>query len=196
MTAEDFDQHLARQLCWIDGSPTHASHAGQRQCRHCRRKWSYSTLRKQWELARLYCTGRKRVQAAQRARVDPHMAGRHYRIFEDALAGHFLAAQMERRGPESSLSPIFDVGDSLAHAKDRRLLRHCIAELLADYPLESRLELLYRLVFARRVRRFGVIVIEARANRPRRRGSRTGFARGERGADKKPRPKKAQKRRN
>jgi hypothetical protein len=150
MTAEEFDQRLARQLCWIDGSPTHASHAGQRQCRHCRRKWSYSTLRKQWELARLYCAGHKRVEAAQCAKVDPHVAGRHYRIFEDALAGHFLADQLRRMSGESSAPLIYDVHESLAHAKDRRLLRQCVAAILQDLPIAQRLELLFHLVFARR----------------------------------------------
>ncbi len=68
------------------------------------------------------------------------------------MAGHFLAEQIARR-PESSSPPaVFDVRESLAKAKDRRLLRKCVAELIASLPVEQRLELLYRLVFARRVR--------------------------------------------
>ena len=55
MTLEEFEHYLTRQRCWLDGAPTHKSHCGQRQCKRCRRKWSYKSLQRHWHLARLFC---------------------------------------------------------------------------------------------------------------------------------------------
>jgi len=55
MTLEEFEARLTQQRCWLDGAPTHASHAGQRQCRRCRRKWSYLRWTRYWHLARFFC---------------------------------------------------------------------------------------------------------------------------------------------
>ena len=56
MNFREFQYRLAEQRCWLDDEPTHASHAGQRQCPRCRRKWSYTAMRRNWRLAELFCS--------------------------------------------------------------------------------------------------------------------------------------------
>jgi len=51
----EFHRLLAEERCWIDGENTHPSHAGQRQCSRCRRKWSYRIMQRHWHLAALFC---------------------------------------------------------------------------------------------------------------------------------------------
>lgn len=93
MTLEEFEAYLTRQMCWLDGAPTHASHAGQRQCRHCRRKWSYLKWTRYWRLAQLFC-------APSGKGAD---CGRHHRRNANNLG----------RGPE------FTVGDPVKQVIDR-----------------------------------------------------------------------------
>lgn len=148
-----FNRHLTQKLCWIDGSPTHASSARQRQCSLCRRKWSYEGLSKQWLLAQEYCAGRNRRVAAQVAGVDVHTAGRHYSAFERALAGHlrrnlelgrgwkFAAIRSPRRiGAEKPQRP-------------RQMQRLAAQLCLEELSVYRRMQLLYDVVFAARVER-------------------------------------------
>lgn len=148
-----FNRHVTQKLCWIDGSPTHASSARQRQCSLCRRKWSYDGLSKRWLLAQEYCAGRSRRVAARAAGVDVHTAGRHYAAFERALTGHlrrnlelghawkFAAIRSPRRiGAENPPSP----------AQIRRVAaQHCL-EGLSVY---RRMQLIYDVAFAAGVER-------------------------------------------
>jgi hypothetical protein len=151
--ASVFNRHVTQKLCWIDGSPTHASSARQRQCPLCRRKWSYDGLSKRWLLAQEYCAGRNRRAAAQAVGVDVHTAGRHYAAFERALADHlrrnlelgrawkFAAIRSPRRiGAEKPPSP----------RQVRRLAAQLCLEGLSVY---RRMQLIYDVVFSARVER-------------------------------------------
>ena len=51
----EFRRRLAEERCWIDGACTHRSHARQRQCPQCRRKWSFGNTQRHWRLAELFC---------------------------------------------------------------------------------------------------------------------------------------------
>ncbi|HPA20380.1 MAG TPA: hypothetical protein PLU30_21700 [Verrucomicrobiae bacterium] len=50
MEADDYERHLREELCWSCHVATHRSHARQRQCPKCRRKWSFAHLRLRWAL--------------------------------------------------------------------------------------------------------------------------------------------------
>lgn len=54
MKLRAFQGRLLEERCWIDGARTHPSHAGQRQCPRCRRKWSYRTMQRHWRLAKFF----------------------------------------------------------------------------------------------------------------------------------------------
>lgn len=154
MDASDFDRHLRLELCWLDGIPTGESHAGQRQCPHCRRKWSYAVLRQQWLVAREFCKGSNRRTAAKAADTDVHTAGRHYKRFHELLAPHFVEL-VKRRDDGFFADP-----DRLATAcrqamktLDLRKRLLLVVDLyLAEMPAESRLELIYRLAFRERIK--------------------------------------------
>ena len=149
MNAADFDRHLRLELCWLDGVPTAASHAGQRQCPHCRRKWSYAVLLRQWVIAREFCKGSNRRTAAKAASTDVHTAGRHYRRFQELLAPHFVEL-MRREDGEFFADPLrlADCYHEALKTPDPRKRLFLIVDLcLGEMPAESRLELLYRLVF-------------------------------------------------
>jgi hypothetical protein len=71
MTLEEFEHRLTHQKCWLDGAPTHESHSGQRQCRSCRRKWSYKSLQRHWRLAQLFCAPSGKAAEYIRDQVGP-----------------------------------------------------------------------------------------------------------------------------
>jgi hypothetical protein len=154
MNAADFDRHLRLELCWLDGVPTAASHAGQRQCPHCRRKWSYAVLRRQWLIAREFCKGSNRRTAAKAADADVHTAGRHYKRFQELLAPHFV--ELAQRRDEGIFADPERLADACRQAMKTLDLRKrfllVVALYLAEMPAESRLELVYRLAFRERSR--------------------------------------------
>lgn len=153
MDAADFDRHLRLELCWLDGIPTAASHAGQRQCPHCRRKWSYAVLRRQWLVATEFCKGSNRRMAAAVAGIDVHTAGRHYKRFQESLAPHFVEL-MRREDGEFSADPLrlADCYHEALRTPDPRKRLLLIVELFyGEMQAEVRLDLLYRLAFQERV---------------------------------------------
>ena len=168
MNAADFDRHLRLELCWLDGVPTAASHAGQRQCPHCRRKWSYAVLRRQWLIAREFCMGSNRRVAAKAADTDVHTAGRHYKRFQELLAPHFV--ELAKRRDEGIFADPERVADACRQAmktSDLRTRLMLVVDLyLAEMPAESRLELLYRLAFRERIRALIRSALAARLRRP------------------------------
>lgn len=153
MTAASFNRAVTRKLCWVDGSRTHASSAGQRQCRRCRRKWSYGGLAKRWILAQEYCAGRNRREAAAAAGVDVHTAGRHYAVFERALAGYLRRNLKQGRGWIFSTGhpprPTTVPADKSPGWKLRWAARLCFEGL----PFRRRLQLVHDLVFSPRLER-------------------------------------------
>ena len=153
MNAADFDRHLRLELCWLDGVPTAASHAGQRQCPHCRRKWSYAVLRRQWLIAREFCKGSNRRKAAKVAGTDVHTAGRHYKRFQELLAPHFV--ELMRREDGEFFADPFRLADcyhdALKTPNPRKRLLLIVDLCLGEMTAESRLELIYRLAFRERI---------------------------------------------
>jgi hypothetical protein len=153
VTISSFNRHLTKQLCWIDGSPTHFSSARQRQCARCRRKWSYEGLSKRWFLAQAFCAGRNRREAAHATGLGAHTAGRHYDAFERALAGHlrrnlklergwtFAAIRSSRRITVAKLT------------SQKQKLRLAAQLCLEGLPVYRRMQLIYDLVFSARVER-------------------------------------------
>ena len=155
MNAACFNRHLTRQLCWIDGAVTHASSARQRQCPRCRRKWSYEGLSNGWILAQEYCAGHSRREASAAAGVDVHTAGRYYADFQLALAGHVrrLLAEGEawKLGDAEKLHRLFRMG--LANSEPRQRRRLAARTCFDGLGMRKRLDMLYELVFAEKLRR-------------------------------------------
>lgn len=153
MRASTFDRYVTRQLCWLDGSPTHVSSARQRQCPRCRRKWSHEGLAKRWLVAQEYCTGHNRREAAQAAGVDGHTAGRYYSAFDRVLARHLR--KNLKRGRAWTLA----AGESSQRlaankAKSPRQIERLAAHFcLEGLSIRRRLELIYELVFSAGVER-------------------------------------------
>jgi len=149
VNSSDFDRHLRLELCWLDNFPTAASHAGQRQCRHCRRKWSYSVLRRQWLLAEEFCKGSTRRAAAVRANTDEHTAGRQYKRFQERLAVHFL--EMVRKPDGGFKIDPLHVAEACKTAmkisEKQKRFRLLVDVCLGELTIENRLETIYRTVF-------------------------------------------------
>jgi transposase len=80
MTLNEYERHLIGQLCWTCHAATAGSHARQRQCPQCRRKWSYDRRRTRWELLRAFCLATTAHHAARVIRCD-------YRTAHTAFAG-------------------------------------------------------------------------------------------------------------
>lgn len=164
VTCSDFDHFLRLGLCWLDGVPTVASHAGQRQCPHCRRKWCYEALRRQWRVAQEFCKGSSRKLAATEAGVDVHTAGRHYRMFHTALAVHFTGRMCHPDGgvdaDPNALARCCK--EALRTTNPRKRLVLMVDLCLQDMPVEMQLDLLYRLVFRKRLRELSGRALAAR----------------------------------
>lgn len=155
MTAEDFDRFLRRRLCWLDGSPTHASSARQRQCRHCRRKWSYDRLALRWEAALALAGGRSRAECAEHLGVDIHTAGRFYTAMEKRIVEH-LATELAGSGAGSPADggEMMEAWRKVKKLRTRRAQNRHLAELcLRHRTVEARVELIFRLCFRDELRR-------------------------------------------
>src|SRR5438874_2688600 len=85
MDMAEYERRLLNHLCWACGGPTHKSHAAQRQCRVCRRKWSYARRVIEWRLLMGFCRGRKAYRAAMEAEVSYPAARTAFRRFEKVL---------------------------------------------------------------------------------------------------------------
>jgi hypothetical protein len=153
VNAASFNRHLTRKLCWIDGSPTHASSERQRQCSQCRRKWSYDGLAKQWILAQEYCAGSNRRQAAAAAGVDVHSAGRHYIAFERALAANVRRLIEEGKGwVLADTERLQDVLRQAMKRKGQRQKARLAARLRFEkLHVRKRLDLIFKEVFSRKL---------------------------------------------
>ena len=86
MTSEEYERHLIGQLCWACHAATAASHARQRQCPRCRRKWSYHTRRLRWERLKAFCLGATAHHAARSVPCHYATAFTTYRTCRTALA--------------------------------------------------------------------------------------------------------------
>jgi hypothetical protein len=154
MTAEDFDRFLRRRLCWIDGTPTHASSARQRQCPHCRRKWSYHRLILHWDVALALAAGKSRAECAAELGIDIHTAGRLYTAMEKRLVEH-LAAELSgsHAGDSADAQEMMEAWRRLQklrtnHARNRHLAELC----LRHRTVAKRVDLVFQLCFRDQVR--------------------------------------------
>jgi len=171
VNAATFDRHLRLGLCWLDGVPTVASHAGQRQCPHCRRKWSYAVLRRRWAIAKEFCKGSTRRVAAAASGTDVHTAGRLYKQFQELLGKHFVE---QLRQPEDGFyadPSRFDRAYSkvLKTPEQAKRLRLVVALCLGEMSTEARLELIYKLAFKERIQTLIRSALAARILRPKNR---------------------------
>lgn len=155
MTAEEFDRFLRRRLCWIDGTPTHGSSAKQRQCPHCRRKWSYDRLLQRWDVALALVAGKPRGACAAELEIDIHTAGRLYARMEARLVEH-LATKLAG----SMAGEIGDREEMLQAWKEIVKLRtkgarhrHLVELMLRHLQAGQRVDLIFQLCFRDEMRR-------------------------------------------
>ncbi len=176
MDSLDFDRSLRLQLCWLDGFPTTASHAGQRQCPHCRRKWSYAVLRRQWVLAEEFCKGTTRKAAARRSKTGEHTAGRHYKYFQEHLAVRFveMIRQPEDGFPIDPVRLAKACRTAMKISDRQKRLRLLVDLCLGELPVEIRLEMVYRTVFRVRIQSLIRGALAARLRREHGRTHRRG----------------------
>lgn len=154
MTAEDFDHFLRRRICWLDGTPTHASSARQRQCPHCRRKWSYDRLLLRWGAALALAAGRSRVECAAELGIDIHTAGRLYAAMEKRLVEHF-AGELASSTPGNSADAqeMMEAWRRLQKLRTQTARNRHLAELsLRHRAVQERANLLFQLCFRDEVR--------------------------------------------
>lgn len=164
MTAREFDRFLRFRLCWTDGTPTSSSHAGQRQCSQCRRKWSYEVLSRRWVLAGEFCKGSSRRTAAKAAGMDVHTAGRHYERFHDLVAAHF-GASVRRKDGSFYMDPerlARYCRDALKVPDPRKRLLLLGDLCLQEMDAEARIDLIYRLAFRERLQKLTNSALRAR----------------------------------
>jgi hypothetical protein len=177
MTAESFERSLRLRLCWLDGFPTTKSSGHQRQCPHCRSKWSYRNLERQWDLTREYCLGRKPSEAARRVGLEAHAAGRFYGKISKALAETFIAEMVlgEFHFPDTERADRA-IGRLTSPQHDWARDRMLVQIFLADLPVEKRCEMVFQRLFRNRLRQMVEKALgrkfqpRARVGRPKRPG--------------------------
>jgi hypothetical protein len=148
VTVEVFERFLEQRLCWVDGFPTTGSSGGQRQCPHCRAKWSYRNLERQWKLAREFCLGRRPTEAARRVGLEAHAAGRFFRTFTHTLSAAFLeeirlGGYHFRDAERANERIVRACRHNQQKLPDKLLVQICFAEM----PAEKRFELAFRRLF-------------------------------------------------
>jgi hypothetical protein len=164
MTAEDFDSFLRKRLCWIDGTPTHASSARQRQCPHCRRKWSYTHLLLRWDAAWALAAGRSRIECAARLGIDIHTAGRLYAKMEERLV-EYLASELSGSGVGASANgqEMMQTWRRMQKLRTKSARNRHLAELcLRHRAAADRVDLIFQLCFRDQAR----VVASRRLVRP------------------------------
>ena len=82
MKPAEYERRLVRELCWVCASRTTRSSAQQRQCAHCRCKWSYRRRQLRWKLLEMFAMALTPAEAARRARVSYRTAWIHFLHFE------------------------------------------------------------------------------------------------------------------
>lgn len=150
---EVYQRYVAEQLCWIDGFPTHSSSDLQRQCPHCRKKWSYERLGQELRLLEQYCLGSNASEAARAIECAKNTALSHFSTFthqmQEAVASMLLDGSIATNPVTltelRSLEKALRAGDGLRREKACRHL------FFASLTYEDRLECLFRCHVAKAV---------------------------------------------
>jgi len=141
-----YKEFIGRQLCWIDGTPTHASSDLQRQCPKCRTKWSYERLSQELAAMEAFCEGVSASGAARKVGCVKNTALGHYqgfrRFMEELVADHLLNGSIATY--PTSLPELKSLEKALRAGSSRRRERSCRHLFLASLTLEERLEMLFQ----------------------------------------------------
>jgi hypothetical protein len=86
MALVEYREFLEKQLCWIDGARTHGSHATQRQCSKCRRKWNYRNRLNRLRLLIAYAQQRRAGEAANEVGCSRNTAQVFFREMDKRVA--------------------------------------------------------------------------------------------------------------
>jgi hypothetical protein len=143
---EIYQRYIAERLCWIDGVPTHASSDLQRQCPHCRRKWSYERLGQELRLLEQYCLGSNASEAARAIDCAKNTALYHYCLFniqmQEAVASMLLDGEIATN--PVTLIELRSLEKALRAGNGKRREKTCRHLFLAGLNYEERLECLFR----------------------------------------------------
>jgi hypothetical protein len=107
MSPDEYERHLRLELCWLCHGQTHRSHAQQRQCPICRRKWSYVRRRLEWALLQAFCLMDTPYRAAKDLGAAYRTAWSHYMEFERVIRqdGDLRAGLFQVYLPKRELPP-------------------------------------------------------------------------------------------
>jgi transposase len=92
----DYQQFLDEELCWVDGVPTRSSHATQKQCPKCRRKWNFLERRRRFDLLVAYAEGIRAGLAAASCGASRNTAQKWFRELDTRAAD--VVRRLHRRG--------------------------------------------------------------------------------------------------
>jgi transposase len=96
MEVSDYQQFVDRELCWVDGASTFSSHATQKQCPKCRRKWNYLERRRRFDLLVAYAEGMRAGVAASACGASRNTAQNWFRKLDSRAAD--VVRRLHRRG--------------------------------------------------------------------------------------------------
>jgi len=149
VNAEDFSRFLNHRLCWLDAFPTHHSSASQRQCPHCRTKWSFLIWDRRWRLAEAWAKGLSRKEAAAQCGADVHTVSRIFRDIEKQVAWEYI--ERMRMGEDGMALESDRIGPACARLRQLTSQAGVMRELAAfthrNMSVEERMEDVFLLCF-------------------------------------------------
>ena len=150
-----YGRYLADRLCWLDGTPTHASSDQQRQCPKCRIKWSYDRLALELSLLREYSLGRSASEAARQVGCAKNTALRHYGDFRFCMETLVMNLLLDGRIATNPLNAqeLKSLEKALRYGSRRQRERSCRHLFLCSLNFVERIEALFQSLIVPAVQR-------------------------------------------
>ena len=123
LTLRDYERHVEGQLCWDCGVETKRSHARQRQCPKCRKKWSYLRLQQEWLVLKAFCDGQNAHRTGHALHIAYGTVRKYFRRFEEAL-------RRSRAATALCVWETIEGGEALTPATKRLALSAVFSELI------------------------------------------------------------------
>jgi hypothetical protein len=154
-----YAQCLEKQLCFIDGYPTHGSSGRQRQCPKCKERWSYHHRRIEFRGLEGYCLGLSAADVASRIQCAKNTAQKYFRRFGEAM--ELLIANLlekERIGIRPvTQSELISLERALRENKRRLRSRSCHHLFIHSLKADDRLRLLFENTIGGDLRRMQLV---------------------------------------
>jgi hypothetical protein len=150
-----YGRYLTDRLCWLDGTPTHASSDQQRQCPKCRLKWSYERLALELSLLREYSIGRSASEAARQAGCVKNTALHHYGNFRFSMENLVMNLLLDGSIATNPLNAreLKSLEKALRSGSRRQREKSCRHLFLCSLNFEERIEALFQSLIVPAVQR-------------------------------------------